>query len=144
MIELALKMIYHSLFHSNLGCQIIFWGNSSQSVTIFKIHEKVIRVLVGCWNRNLCRNFFKKLSIIPLKSQNVLSLLIFVADNKNHFTINADNYNVCNRQKITCICLRQIWPFFKKELIIWESKFLIFFLLKWRIFQMITGNLKLH
>jgi hypothetical protein len=34
-------------------------------------------------NRVLCRDSFKKLHILPLKSQYLLSLLIFVAQNKN-------------------------------------------------------------
>jgi hypothetical protein len=144
MSESALKMIYLSLFHSILICGIIFWGNSSQSITIFKVQEKVIRVIMGRSNRNLCRNLFEILTILPLKSQNVFSLLIFVVNKKKHFTSNADNYNMPSRQKITCICMRQIWSFFKKELIIRESQFLIVFLLKLRFFQMITRNLKLH
>ena len=40
--------------------------------------------------------------------------------------------------------LRQIWPFFKKELIVWESEFLIVFLLKIWIFQIILRNFKSH
>ena len=82
MSESALKMIYLTLFHSILSCGIIFWGNSSQSITIFKVQEKVIRVIIGCSNRNLCRHLFKILTILSLKSQNMFSLFIFVV-NKN-------------------------------------------------------------
>jgi hypothetical protein len=46
MCESALKKIYHCLFHSVLSYGIILWGNSSQSPTIFKIQQKVIRVMV--------------------------------------------------------------------------------------------------
>jgi len=50
MSESALKMIYHSLFHSILSYGIIFWGNSSQSITIFKIQKKGNRVMMGFRN----------------------------------------------------------------------------------------------
>jgi hypothetical protein len=80
----------------------------------------VLRVFMGCRNRDSCRNLFKILTILPLKLQNVFSLFIFVVNNKNHFAVNADNYNIHSRQKITCICMRQIRPLFKKELIIRE------------------------
>jgi len=36
----ALKMIYHSLFHSIMHYGIIFWGNLSHSISIFNIQKK--------------------------------------------------------------------------------------------------------
>jgi len=36
----------------------------------------------GCGNRVLCRNLFKKLQILPLTSQYMLYLLMFVVQNK--------------------------------------------------------------
>jgi hypothetical protein len=82
--ESALKMICHSLFHLILSCGIIFWGDSAQSIAIFKAHKKVIRVMMGCRSRNLCTNLFKILNILPLKSQYMFSLLIFVVHNKTY------------------------------------------------------------
>jgi len=49
-----------------------------------------------------------------------------------------------SNKNVTCICLRQFGPFFKMELVIWESEFLKVFLLKLRIFQIVLRNLKLH
>jgi len=43
----ALKMIYHSLFHSVMSYGIMFWGNSPHSPVVFKNPEKVIRILLG-------------------------------------------------------------------------------------------------
>jgi hypothetical protein len=57
-------------------------GNSVQIITIFKAHKKVIRVMMGCRSRNLCTDLFKILNILPLKSQYMFSLLIFVVHNK--------------------------------------------------------------
>jgi len=48
----------------------------------------------GCGNRVLCRNLFKKLQILPLTSQYMLSLLMLVVQNKNLFLTNNENHNL--------------------------------------------------
>ena len=48
--------------------------------------------MMGCRNRNSCTNLLKMLNTLPLKSQYIFSLLIFVVYNKNYFTVNADTY----------------------------------------------------
>jgi len=73
---------------------IIFWGNSSHSSIIFRLQKKVIRIMEGCGNRVSCRNLFKKLEILPLTLQYILSLLMFVIQNKNFFLTNNENHNI--------------------------------------------------
>jgi len=53
----------------------------------------------GCGNRVSYRNFFKKLQILPLASQYILSLLMFVVQNKNLFLANNKNHNLDTRQR---------------------------------------------
>ena len=53
----------------------------------------------GCGNRVSCRSLFKKFQILPLKSQYILSLLMFVVQNKTLFLKNTENYNLDTRQK---------------------------------------------
>ena len=53
----------------------------------------------GCGNRVSCRSLFKKLQILPLKSQYILSLLMFVVQNKTLFLTNTQSYNLDTRQK---------------------------------------------
>ena len=85
----SLKMIYHAFFHSAMSYGIIFWGNMSQSSTIFSIpppkKKKAIRIMEGCGNRVSCGNLFQKLQILPLTSQYMLSLLMFIVQNKKPF-----------------------------------------------------------
>ena len=45
------------------------------------------------------RNLFKKLHILPMTSQYVLSLLIFVAQNNNLFSTNTENHNIDTIQR---------------------------------------------
>jgi len=59
----------------------------------------------GCANRVSCRNLFKKLQILPLTSQYMLPLLMFVV--KNFFSTNIENNNIDTRQEIIYTCLKQ-------------------------------------
>lgn len=79
----ALIMTYHSLFHSVMAYGIIFWGNSCHSQKIFKIQKRAIRIIMGCKKRESCRTFLKKLKILTLTAQYILSLLLFMVNNRN-------------------------------------------------------------
>jgi len=52
----------------------------------------------GWGNRVLCKNLFKKLQILPLTSQYILSLLMFVVQN-NFFLTDIENHNLDIRQR---------------------------------------------
>ena len=94
-----LKMIYHSLFHSVLSYGIIFWGNSPHSSVIFKMQKRAIRTIMGCGHRESCRKFFMELKILPLASQYIFSLLLFVVKNRNYFTQNNILYDNNTRHR---------------------------------------------
>jgi hypothetical protein len=73
----SLKLIYHAFFHSVMSYGIIFWWNSSHSSIIFRIQKQAIGIMEGCVSRVSCRNLFKKLQILPLTLQYMISLLFF-------------------------------------------------------------------
>ena len=53
----------------------------------------------GLGNQVSCRNLFKKLQILPLISQYMLSLLKFVVQNKNVFSTYIENHTIDTRQR---------------------------------------------
>jgi hypothetical protein len=53
---------------------------------------------MGSRNRDSCRNLFKQLGVLPLKSQYILSVLLFVLKNKDRFIINYDSHGIPTRQ----------------------------------------------
>jgi hypothetical protein len=53
----------------------------------------------GRGNRVSCRNLFKKLQILPLTPQYMLSFLMFVVQNKKIFVTNNENHNKDTRQR---------------------------------------------
>jgi hypothetical protein len=89
----TLKMIYHSYFHSIMTYGLLVWGNSPDSNKIFRIQKRIIRIMMGCRNRESCKKLFLNLEILPLPSQYILSLLIFMIRNKNQFLVNYEIYH---------------------------------------------------
>jgi hypothetical protein len=43
---------------------------------------------------SLCRQLFKDLKILPLKSQYIFSLLLFVAKNRDSYELNSEIHNI--------------------------------------------------
>jgi len=78
---------------------LLLWGNSPDSIKTFRLQKKIIRIMMGCRSRDSSR---KKLSfnleILPLPSQYILSLLLFMIRNKNQFLINSERYHINTRQ----------------------------------------------
>jgi hypothetical protein len=98
MFTSSLKTIYHALFHSLMTYGIIFWGNSALGATTFHLQKKAIRIMEGCGNRISCRDLFRKFHILPLPSQYLLSLLVFVVEHRDLFITSMDSHNLETRQ----------------------------------------------
>jgi hypothetical protein len=56
--------------------------------------------MVGIRNRDSCREYFKRLKIMPLQSQYLLSLLLFVADNGDYFKLNSEIHSFNTKNKL--------------------------------------------
>jgi len=89
-----LKTIYFSYVHSIIAYGIIFWGNSLHSNNIFKLQNRAIRIIMNVENRVSCCEAFKKLNILPLYSQYILSLLLFVVKNIEEFISNSKVHSI--------------------------------------------------
>jgi len=92
-----LKKAYFSFGHSVVSYRIIFWGISNYSKIIFKIQKRIIRMIMNVDRRTSCSNLFKQLGILPLQSQYIFSLMMFVARNRELFVINANVHNLPTR-----------------------------------------------
>ena len=94
----TLKSVYYSYFHPLISYGIIFWGNSSNSLHVFLFQKRAVRIITGLRPRDSCRGLFKKLRILPLQSQLILSLSLFVVNNKNLFHVNSEIHGFNTRQ----------------------------------------------
>ena len=72
----------------------------------------------GCGVRVSCRNLFKILQILPLTSQYMLSLLMFVVQNRNLFSTNTGNHNIDTRQSNNLYLPQADLTIYQKELIV--------------------------
>jgi hypothetical protein len=86
----VLRMIYFSYVHSIIAYGIIFWGNSHSRTTIFKIRKRIIRIINNSGRRDSRRKLFKEFQILPLASQYIFSILVFVNRNRELFSSNSD------------------------------------------------------
>jgi hypothetical protein len=53
--------------------------------------------MTGCNSRLSSWNLFRKLEILPLASQYILSLMLFMVNNKNIFILNTNKDNISTR-----------------------------------------------
>jgi hypothetical protein len=98
MSQETLVMIYCAYFHSIMIYGIIFWGNSSYGINIFRLQKKVIRIITNSRNRDSCRDLFKTPKILPLQTQYIFSLLCFVVKNMDQYKVNL-NINCRNTRQ---------------------------------------------
>jgi len=71
----TLKMIYYSYCHFVMTYGLLFWGYSSDSVKIFMLQKKIIRIMMHCRISDTCRKLYFKLGKLPLTSQYIYPLL---------------------------------------------------------------------
>jgi hypothetical protein len=67
-------MIYFAYAHSIIGYGIAFWGNATNSKSVFIVQKIIIRSIMNANPRATCRGFFKYLNILPFYSQYILNL----------------------------------------------------------------------
>jgi len=78
---------------------LLFWGHFSDSIKIFKLQKKIIRIMISCRSSVSCWKLFFNLEILPPPSQYILSVLLFmVIRNRNQFTVNSETYHIDTRR----------------------------------------------
>jgi hypothetical protein len=74
---------------------LLFWGRSSDSIQIFRLQKRIARIeeiarIDGCRRDDSYRNLFPFLEILPLPSQYIFSLLLFVIKNMKNCTVHSE------------------------------------------------------
>ena len=93
----VLRTIYFSYVHSAISYGIIFWGDSHFSTNIFKVQKRLIRIITNTGRRNSCHLLFKQLQILPLPSQYIFSLVVFVNKNRELYLSNSEIHDINTR-----------------------------------------------
>ncbi|KAG7308208.1 hypothetical protein JYU34_006878 [Plutella xylostella] len=77
---------YHAYVVSTLRYGIIFWGNSTDRDRAFKAQKRCVRAICRLKQRDSCKLYFKKLSILTLTSLYIFEVAIFVKCNMSLFS----------------------------------------------------------
>jgi hypothetical protein len=96
MSQEIMKMGYYACFHSTISYGLIFWGNSIDYTKVLKMQRRQLEVYTGI---EILAEIYKYLKIVPFHSQCILTLLLFVAENKSMHNLNSDINNINIRQK---------------------------------------------
>jgi len=116
--------------HTIISYGIIFLGNQPYSDKIFKIQKRVIRIITGSRTRDSCKELLKKLEILPLYSQYIYSISIFVIKNKHLFYTNNQIHSIHTRFKTNLHPPTANLTKFQRECSTRQLKFLTTFLAK--------------
>jgi hypothetical protein len=95
----TLRIAYFSYFHSIVRYGIIFWGNAADSCKVFRLQKRVISIMSGARPRASCIGPFKKLEILPVPCQYILSVMLFIIDNSNQFLTSSEVHGLHTRSK---------------------------------------------
>jgi hypothetical protein len=64
------------------------------------MQKRIIQIMVEVRNRDSCGEYFKRLKILPLQSQYLLSLLLSVADNGDYFRSDSEIHSFNTKNKL--------------------------------------------
>jgi hypothetical protein len=100
--------------HSLLTYGIIFWRTSSHVKSVFKIQKRIIRITTNSRSKDSWCDLFKPLNILPLHSQYIYSISVFVVMNRGLFKLNYDVHNIQTRQNVDMHVLSSKLTLFQK------------------------------
>ena len=114
----VLRSTYFSYVLSIISYGIIFWVNSSHSEQIFRNQKKIIRIIMNSSKNASCWQLFKELNILPIQSQYIFSIFLFVTKNKDQFLSNSQ----VPGKLLICTYLQQTWQYTKRVFITQELR----------------------
>ena len=89
-----MKMIYYYYYvQSLMSYGIIFWDNSHLNDSIFKVQNRIIRIITNAGKRDSCCQLYNQIQILPHPYLYIFSLLVFVNKNKSLFLSNSETHD---------------------------------------------------
>jgi hypothetical protein len=93
------RLIHYSYFQSRLKYGIIFWRAAKNSINVFRIQKRVIRLIAGVNKRTSCRLIVSQYKILTLPSLYILVSLCFIKKLKDNLECNSKKYHYSTRGK---------------------------------------------
>ena len=95
-----LRTIYFGCFHTHLRYGLILWGGDPESIKVFRVQRKVIRVLGKVGRQVSCRNLFRDLNILPLPCLYISEMVCWIKSNMGRMISNKEVHDYYTRQKL--------------------------------------------
>ena len=73
-----LRSVYFANFHSHLRYGIHFWGGDPQSIKIFKLQKKVVRLICNVKRKMSCRELFRTFNILPVPCVYIMETVYYI------------------------------------------------------------------
>ena len=82
-----------------------YFGEIQLTVMIYlKSKKRLIRIITNSNNNAPCRELFESLKILPLQSQYIYWMLLFITKNNYQFFLNSHIHAINTRHKINLLC----------------------------------------
>lgn len=97
-----LKTVYFSQIHSHLAYGTVLWGGTGNSLKLFKLQKKAVRLLYSLPPRSHCKPSFKSLKIMTLPAIFVFQCLIYIKENRENYPEHSKYhpYNTKNKNNL--------------------------------------------
>lgn len=94
----CLLNVYYSLVYSHLSYNIILWGNAPESIRLFIMQKKIIRLIFNMRNTESCKSVFVDKKIMTLPCIYIFKLLLYVKKNIHLYETNCKYHNYNTRK----------------------------------------------
>jgi hypothetical protein len=98
------------MFHAHLRYGLTLWGGDPESIRIFRLQKKVLRIIGGTGRHASCMNLFKNLNILPLPYLYISEFVCCVKSNMEKMKYNAEVHDQCTQYMTT---VQSTWPLYR-------------------------------
>lgn len=99
-VDFSVRLIvYHACFCSLLQYGLELWGNSTDTLTVFRLQKAYIRTMLFMNHNQSCRKVFKEINILTLPSLYIFKCLVFVHKNMDRFSSEQHSHSYNTRFK---------------------------------------------
>jgi hypothetical protein len=96
----VLRTMYFACFHVHLRYVLTLWGGDPESIRIFWLQKKVLRLIVRMGRRASFMNLFKNLNILPLPCLYISEVACCIKSNMDKMKYNGEIHDHCTCQKL--------------------------------------------
>jgi hypothetical protein len=100
MSQETLRIIYFAYVHTIMEYGIICWGKTHLPVLTSSDCKSRSLVIINARIRDSCRELFKNLKMLPMYSQYIHSVILFVVNNRDLFRSNYETHSLNTRYTI--------------------------------------------